>query len=340
MTVVNNRTETNPAITPRLQSETYWRGVVYPTRWAQWSTLSRQLTGRIQTRLIETFMKLRRPPAMSSHRVACLPVAWSLLLGAVLSVHAEDVIVQVGVSDSVHSTRLNENRALIVYLPPGHESSGHSYPVLYLLDGNRDAMLEALAATGSLERNKFMPEIIVVGIANVDRDRDMMPLSTKQYTVPKPGAEAFLGFIGDELVPYIDQKYRTRGPRLLCGKSLSGLFVLYAFLTKPALFDAYIGRSAGWLGDMNDYFTGLTERAFQRPQDYEGKAVFMSNSLMDIYDPDKVVHRQMLVFSDRVRKQLGDAVRYQYATYDSYPHVPYPSLYDGLKFVFQSPVKK
>ena len=276
---------------------------------------------------------------MSSYRVASLLIVLSFLLGAVLSIHAEDVTVKLGVSDSVHSTRLNEDRALIVYLPPRYESSGHSYPVLYLLDGNRDAMLEALAATGSLERNKFMPEIIVVGIANVDRDRDMMPLSTKQYPVPKPGAEAFLGFIGDELVPYIDQKYRARGPRLLCGKSLSGLFALYAFLTKPALFDAYIGRSAGWLGDMNDYFTDLTDRAFQRPQDYEGKAVFMSNSLMDSYDPDKVIHRQMLVFSDRVRKQLGDAVRYKYVTYDSYPHVPYPSLYDGLKFVFQSPVK-
>src|SRR5689334_10466528 len=74
------------------------------------------------------FHETPETPAMSSHRVACLPIAWSLLLGAVLSVHAEDVIVQVGVSDSVHSTRLNENRALIVYLPPGHESSGHSYP--------------------------------------------------------------------------------------------------------------------------------------------------------------------------------------------------------------------
>jgi hypothetical protein len=30
--LANNRTETNPAITPRLQSEAYWRGVVYPKR--------------------------------------------------------------------------------------------------------------------------------------------------------------------------------------------------------------------------------------------------------------------------------------------------------------------
>src|SRR6185436_11461232 len=123
-------------------------------------------------------MKPPRPP-LCPCRVVTMLIALSLLLGAVLSIHAEDVTVNLGLTDSVHSTRLNEDRALIVYLPPRYESSGHSYPVLYLLDGNRDAMLEALAATGSLERHKFMPEIIVVGIANVDRDRDMMPLSTK-----------------------------------------------------------------------------------------------------------------------------------------------------------------
>ena len=30
----NNRTETNPAMTGRLQSESNWSGVVYPRRWA------------------------------------------------------------------------------------------------------------------------------------------------------------------------------------------------------------------------------------------------------------------------------------------------------------------
>ena len=277
---------------------------------------------------------------MFSHRIVSLLIGLSLSLAGVVSLHAEDLTVALGVTDSIHSARLKEDRALIVYLPPGYQNSGHSYPVLYLLDGNRDAMLEALAAMGSLARNKFMPEIIVVGIVNVDRDRDMMPLSTAQYSVPKPGAEDFLAFIGDELIPHINTTYRTAAPRILCGKSLSGLFALYAFLTKPALFDAYIGRSAGWLGDMNDYFTNLTDRAFQQPKNYGGKAVFMSNSLMDNYDPDKVIHRQMLVFSERVTKHLGDVVRYKYVTYDSYPHVPYPSLYDGLKFVFQASAKK
>src|SRR4029079_3182828 len=104
-----------------------------------------------------------RPP-LCPCRVVTMLIALSLLLGAVRSIYAEDVTVKLGLTDSVHSTRLNEDRALIVCLPPRYESSGHSYPVLYLLDGNRDAMLEALAATGSIERNTFHTRILVVSV--------------------------------------------------------------------------------------------------------------------------------------------------------------------------------
>jgi len=168
----------------------------------------------------------------------------------------------------------------------------------------------------------------------------MMPLSTKQYTVPVAGAEQFLSFIGDELIPQIDKKYRTNQQRILCGKSLSGLFTLYALLSKPQLFESYIGRSAGWLRDMNDYFTTLTDRAFQQPDLYRGKKIFMSNSLIDYYDKDHDVHKQMLEFSEKIKAKLGDRVEYKYVTYNNYPHVPFPSLYDGLKYIFEADTKK
>ena len=154
------------------------------------------------------------------------------------------------------------------------------------------------------------------------------------------GAEQFLSFIGDELIPQIDKKYRTNQHRILCGKSLSGLFTLYALLTKPQLFDSYVGRSAGWLGDMNGYFARLTDKAFQQPDLYKGKKIFMSNSLIDNYDKDHVVHKQMLEFSEKIKAKLGDRVQYKYVTYNNYPHVPFPSLYDGLKYIFEAAAKK
>ena len=211
---------------------------------------------------------------------------------------------------------------------------------MYLLDGNSNSVLEAVSAINKLAADGNIPKLIIVAIGNTDRDRDMMPLSTKQYTVPVAGAEQFLSFISDELIPQIENKYRSNQQRILCGKSLSGLFTLYALLTRPQLFESYIGRSAGWLRDMSDYFTTLTDKAFQQPNLYKGRRIFMSNSLIDNYDKDQSVHKQMLEFSEKIKAKLGDRVQYKYVTYDNYPHVPFPSLYDGLKYIFEAETRK
>jgi predicted alpha/beta superfamily hydrolase len=58
-------------------------------------------------------------------------------------------------------------------------TSDKLYPVLYLLDGSRGEMLRAVASISDLRSNDYIPETIIVAIANVDRDRDMMPLSTE-----------------------------------------------------------------------------------------------------------------------------------------------------------------
>jgi len=255
-------------------------------------------------------------------------------------IYGQDINIKLGFTDSIQSAILKENRQIIIHLPDDYDTSIKMYPVLYLLDGGINSVLEGVSAMNKLRGDKFIPEMIVVAIVNTDRDRDMMPLSTKQYSVPVAGAEKFLSFIGDELIPRIENKYRTNQQRILCGKSLSGLFTLYALLTKPQLFESYIGRSAGWLGDMNDYFTTLTNKAFQKPDQYKGKKIFMSNSLIDNYDKDHVIHKQMLEFSKKVKAKLGDRVQYKYVTYENYPHVPFPSLYDGLKYIFEANTKK
>ena len=255
-------------------------------------------------------------------------------------VYGQDINVKLGFADSIQSSILKEKRKIIIRLPDDYDTSKKTYPVLYLLDGDSNSLLETVSAMNKLGWDENIPKMIVVAIANTDRDRDMMPVSTKQYSVPVAGAEQFLSFIGDELIPQIEKKYRTNQQRILCGKSLSGLFTLYALLTKTQLFESYIGRSAGWLGDMNDYFTTLTDKAFQQPDLYKGRKIFMSNSLIDNYDKDHVVHKQMLEFSEKIKAKLGDRVQYKYVTYNNYPHVPFPSLYDGLKYIFEADTKK
>jgi hypothetical protein len=241
---------------------------------------------------------------------------------------SQDVNVKIGIKDSIQSKNLSENRTFIINLPNGYETSNKTYPVLYVLDGLQSNLIDAINVT-----HKLRTEMIIVAIPNTDRNRDMMPLSTPTFEVDNPKAENFLSFIGNELIPHIEKNYRTDGTRTIRGRSLSGLFVMYAFLEKPELFDNYIGNSAGWYADMEYYFGALTDKSFKNKDHFNDKKLFIANSLADPFDPKKEVHNAMLEFSKKVKSELGDRLSFKYVTYDNYGHVPYPSFYDGLKYV-------
>ncbi len=243
---------------------------------------------------------------------------------------SQEVNMKIGVKDSIHSLILNENRQLVVSLPRDYRTSDKTYPTLYVLDGNETGLLDAILAT-----RKLGAEMIIVAIPNTDRDRDMMPLSTPTYEVEKPEAENFLSFLENELMPHIERTYRSNGQRTIRGRSLSGLFVMYAFLENPELFDNYIGNSAGWYADMNPFFSALVNRAFRNKEQFNEKKLFVANSLNDHFDPNKEVHNEMLEFSERLNSELGDKILFKYKTYDNYGHVPFPSFYDGLRYVLE-----
>jgi hypothetical protein len=250
-------------------------------------------------------------------------------LGKSEVVLAQDVSIKLGVRETLQSEILQENRKLIIHLPDDYQTSGKSYTVLYLLDGSEYGLFNAISDLRRLGR-----EMIIVGIENTDRNRDMMPVVADGYPGP-PRAEDFLSFIEKELIPFVENTYRTNGQRILKGQSLSGLFTLYALLTKPTLFEGYIGNSAGWFEESNAYFLALSEKAFQHPEDFQGRKIFMANSLIDNYDPDRVIHKQLADFSELIKTRLGDRISYRYVTYDNYAHVPYPGFYDGIKFLFE-----
>ena len=256
-------------------------------------------------------------------------VIFSLLITGIS--YSQDVNFNVGVKDSIQSIILGENRQIVVSLPRDYQTDTQSYPVLYVLDGNETGLLNAIIVT-----RKLREEMIIVAIPNTVRDRDMMPLSTPTYKVDSPGAEKFLSFIEKELIPHIEKNYRTNEQRTIRGASLSGLFVMFAFLEKPEIFDNYIGNSAGWYADMNPFFNALIDKSFMNKELFYGKKLFVANSLVDPYDPNKEVHQAMLEFSRKVNSELGNKMSFKYKTYDNYGHVPFPSFYDALEFILKS----
>ncbi|WP_242918294.1 alpha/beta hydrolase [Pontibacter liquoris] len=148
----------------------------------------------------------------------------------------------------LHSKVLGEKRILNIYLPEGYNPADSvKYPVIYLLDGsaNEDFIhIVGLVQYNSFEWINIVPKSIVVGIATVDRRRDFTYPTTieadrKQY--PTTGhSDAFISFIGTELQPFIEKKFKTTSSKTLIGQSLGGLLATEILFQNPTLFNKYI----------------------------------------------------------------------------------------------------
>lgn len=150
----------------------------------------------------------------------------------------------------IHSKVLNEDRVIWVRVPPGYQNSKDVYPVVYHTDAPGHVN-EIGGAIDFLVTNDRMPQMIVVGITNTDRTRDLTPshadTTNDDGTVtPQPtsgGADKFLDFIQTELMPEIEKRYRVAPYQVFAGHSLGGLFAIYALISRPDMFNAYIAVS-------------------------------------------------------------------------------------------------
>jgi predicted alpha/beta superfamily hydrolase len=150
---------------------------------------------------------------------------------------------------TLKSNVLGEERVVLISTPAGYETSKQSYPVLYLTDG--DAHIGHTASTIEfLARNGRMPQMIVVGITNTDRTRDLTPVKSTAKTpdgalqwATSGSADNFLKFIETELIPDVEKRYRVKPYRVLAGHSLGGLFVVHAMMARPGVFNSYIAVS-------------------------------------------------------------------------------------------------
>ena len=153
-----------------------------------------------------------------------------------------------GVTETLRSNVLKEDRTLNIYLPEGYDPADTTrYSVIYLLDGAADE--DFIHVVGLVHFNTFswinrIPKSIVVGIANTDRQRDFTYPTTvaaqKERFKTTGGSANFLAFLEKELQPHIAKNYRVNASKTLIGQSLGGLLATEILLKKPALFDKYI----------------------------------------------------------------------------------------------------
>ncbi len=189
-----------------------------------------------------------------------ISIAGGLLVAApAVSQEARDgEPVPIGTFKQLHSDVLDEDRLLLVCLPRDYEESLMSYPVLFVLYGDqvRGYFAEAVHIVDRLSEEGSIPKMIIVGVANVDRYRDLSPVGRQGRS---SGIEPFFRFVAEELVPFLESEYRTKDYRVLMGPQAGAAFGLYALAKRQGLFDAFVIENPFRSAPVHDVLTAMME---------------------------------------------------------------------------------
>jgi len=201
------------------------------------------------------------------------------------------VVGTLKVLPGVWSPQLDNQRDILVYLPPSYHNGDQRYPVIYMQDGQNlfdratsfageewkvDETLEELSQEGL--------EAIAVGIPHAGEGRiaEYNPLAKP----PRGRGEPYLAFVVETVKAIVDRDFRTRPDREhtgILGSSLGGLISLYAFFRYPEIF-GYVGAisPALWIAQRAIY-------AYVRQAPFVSGKIYLDNgthegSARPVYD--------------------------------------------------------
>ena len=272
---------------------------------------------------------------------------------------------------TIAAEHTSEDYQISVSLPASYFRDPEiGFPAVYVLDANL-AFEAVVGLTRLMQLGSALPEFVVVGIGyplegnygdGLDefgkrRARDLTSAVDERYeqfaanafnvdgTIETGGAEQFLGFIADELLPLVEEQYRLDpDDRTLLGHSSGGHFALYALLRQPQLFKRYavgspsLGFANGRLFDLEQeyasrsddlparLFLGIGEEEEHSPLSpagYIGEIV----SVSDFY-------RFAAVLEDRGYPNLVMAKK----VFEGHGHTDVPGAFvaSGLRFLFSN----
>ena len=247
----------------------------------------------------------------------------------------DDIIV--GSKFVIKSNILDEERTCLISLPDSYNNSSEvdkKYPVIILLDGYthfKTASGIVHFMSSNRNRNNLMPESIIIAIENVDRERDftVTKIKTKRPN-NMGGGRNFLNFIEKELVPYVDEKYKTEPFRTLVGHSLGGLLTLNSYMDENSVFNAYISidPSIWWNEEMMKNKVDSTSSISLDKKLY----IATANQGEANYKRNKQRHDSLYtLITKKSDKPLN--IEIEYFEKENHRSVPLVALYEGLKYI-------
>lgn len=203
------------------------------------------------------------------------------------------------ITETLTSIKLNEDREITVSLPASYErDSGKNYPLLVVLDG--DYLVNPFQ--GAINYGNYwddLPEVIIVGInQNKNNERETDCTIDETTGLPNGKGEKFFEFIGLELVPYIQKKYRVSPFKIIAGHDTTAGFLNFFLYKDQPLFNAYISLSPelakGMEVQIPERLSLINQQIFYYQSTADGDLKKMQTRIKALDNGVKIIHKPSL----------------------------------------------
>ena len=253
----------------------------------------------------------------------------------------------IGTIHKIQSKILKEERTYFLELPSSYKTSSKKYPVLVLLDGevtyhSHSGILKQMVQGGQI------PEMIIIAITNVDRVRDFTPTkyltnlngsSAVENHKTSGGSSQFLSFIEEELLPQIEDNYRTNSFKTLVGISHGGLLVGSSYLSNTSSFNGFISMDPSFWWDHQYVVKQISSTNLSQ---IANKRIYISTA--DKFENfDRISHvfkaninsHELFNASLKNKGVSPSHIELEYFKEENHWTVALMSLYHGMQFMFK-----
>jgi len=238
---------------------------------------------------------------------------------------------------TLRSKAVGREYSINIFFPKDYDKESRRYPAVYVLDAEHNFGCVAYIAR-RLIKNKDIPKVLLIGIAyDTDYDdfyekrfRDSTPES-RIHGHNSGGAEQFTQFIEKELIPFVDQNYRTiPDERTILGHSITGFYCVYVLFRHPDLFNRYIIISPSvWFSD--GVIFEYEEEFFLNHKDMDASVYLSAGE-----DESQRMRDGSLKLSNTLSKRKYPHLRFQFSLVPEENHrslFPY-AFSRGMRFIF------
>ncbi|MCR8667036.1 alpha/beta hydrolase-fold protein [Aestuariibaculum sp. M13] len=235
--------------------------------------------------------------------------------------------------EKIESSRLGDTREIKIQLPRGYGSDKNkTYPLFIVFDG--DYLFEAVVGnTDYYSYWEDMPEAIVVGVNQYGKRYDDC-LYSEQNSLPIESGASFFEFVGMELIPYIQNKYKIGNFKVAVGHGETANFINYFLLKPQPIFQGYIAMSPVLAPGMIKYLPGQLSKTASKIFYYLS---YTNNDIGSVKEMAKVLNQDMSTVNNK-------NVVYKYQGFEGPSHYSAPAhaLPNAIETIFSvyKPISK